>query len=243
MAKKIGLEKIINKIAKEALVSIAEDYDLPIGGSKEEIIGRLISEISPQELLSVCFGVDELREILEEQGLPKSGNKDELVNRVLSFIDTSKVKAKPEKRTVREKVVKPEKSSVEKDVNKIKEIIDNIEFQGTGKTKETDYEKQLVVALQFALGKERVTYEKAVGRSRLDIVVDSANNKQIGIELKLYTGTTSIDRLFGQIDRYIGSIYDKVIAVIVTKKAIATARDEAKRIKKLKNVDVKVKSG
>lgn len=82
-----------------------------------------------------------------------------------------------------------------------------------------------------------------MGRSRLDIVVDSVNNKQIGIELKLYTGGTSIDRLFGQIDRYLESVYDRVIAVVITKKSIAAARAEAKRIEKFKNVDVIVKRG
>lgn len=127
IAKKIGLETLFKRLHKDELVFIAEEYDLPTGGSKEEIIGRLISEISPQELLSVCFGADELREILEKQGLSKSGNKDELVNRVLSFRDTSKVKAKPEKKTVREKVVKPEKSILEKDVNKINEKLKNVD--------------------------------------------------------------------------------------------------------------------
>lgn len=241
MPKKLEFEIFLDReLYKEDIVAIAEKHGLSTKGNKVDIIRMLLSEASPEELLSELFLLGDLQEILEDRGLPKSGNKDELVKRVLSFVDTPL--AKPEKKKA-EKAVKPKKASLENDIKEIKEIIEKIELQGTGKTKETDYEKQLVVGLQLALGKERVTYEKAVGRSRLDIVVDSANNKQIGIELKLYAGTTSIDRLFGQVDRYLGSVYDKIIAVVITKKSLASARDEAKRLKKLKNVDVIVKAG
>ena len=245
MARKIKLEKILDReLDKEGIVLLAEEHGLDTKGKKEDLIKKLISVAPPEDILHFCFNVEGLKEILEAHGLPKSGNKDGLIERVLPLIEIPKVKAKPKKEEkTKKKVVKPANAGLIKDVEKIKKIIEDIEFQGTGKTKETGYEKQLVAVLQFGLGKERITYEKAVGRSRLDIVVDSGDNKKVGIELKLYTGTTSIDRLFGQIDRYLGSIYDRIIAVVITKKSIATARDEAKRIKKLKNVDVIVKAG
>lgn len=211
--------------------------------SKDELLDRA----TVKELKKLAKDNKVKLEISGFWGTRDATTKEEIIE-VLSEsrkVSKAKILAMMEDREEKskEKAVKPSKGSLMDDVKRIKKIIENTELIGTEKTKESEYEGQLVIALKMGLGNERVTYEKPMGRSRLDIVVDSVNNKQIGIELKLYTGGTSIDRLFGQIDRYLESVYDRVIAVVITKKSIAAARAEAKRIEKFKNVDVIVKRG
>ena len=97
------LKTLINKsVNRDILISIADDYGLPTKGSKRVLIDGLVSGIPPEDLLSLCFSVKELKEILEEQGVSKSGTKYELVDRVFSLMGGPKAKEK-EKRKGEEK--------------------------------------------------------------------------------------------------------------------------------------------
>jgi predicted metalloendopeptidase len=101
----------------------------------------------------------------------------------------------------------------------IKETLNELDFMVTPKTTETNIEKQIVTALQIKLGKSQVLYEKNLGRARLDILIRTKDNKQIGLELKLHRGGTSLqDRLAGQVRRY-SQIYDEIIAIVLTTKS------------------------
>lgn len=98
MAREINLEKFLREEVFETyIVILAEEYGLDTTGEKKDLIKKIISEILPKDILSVCLRAGKLKEILEEHGLPKNGNKDELVERVLSLIEIPKVKPEKEK--------------------------------------------------------------------------------------------------------------------------------------------------
>lgn len=76
MPKKPSLETLIDGyMYKDDVVYIAERYDLSAKGAKKDLIEALVSAIPSEELLSSCFGIEDLKNILEEHGLPKSGKK------------------------------------------------------------------------------------------------------------------------------------------------------------------------
>ena len=100
----LDLEELLDRyLTKDDLKQIAEEYDLPKGGSKKELVARIASEVPHEDLLH-CFHVEDLKEILEEHGLPRSGTKAELVERVLSLIETLGDKYAEEKRKLKRRI-------------------------------------------------------------------------------------------------------------------------------------------
>ncbi len=72
---------------KEDLQSLLEDADLPVSGTKDELIDRLLEEAdySPEEFLNYHYK-DDLKEMCDDLDLPVSGSKAELVDRLMGFL-------------------------------------------------------------------------------------------------------------------------------------------------------------
>ena len=157
---------------------------------------------------------------------------------------TTKTK-KRETKTKKQTTVKKKASKEDLLFRKIVRILKRFSPTQYGKSYEKNVEEQLVQALRFALPspyRDQVTYEKEFGKGkRLDISVADT----IGVEIKLSPTSAALDRLSGQVDRYLASKTFKRIVVLVvagpTRKEMveeAKKRIEARKRGKIKVVIV-----
>ena len=139
----LDLKTLIDKsVNKGILISIADDYGLPTEGSKGVLIDGLVSGIPPEDLLSLCFSVKELKEILEEQGVSKSGTKYELVDRVFSLMEGPKAKEKERKKGEEKDLIKIGMESYNEKV--IYALITEMEKVGCFEFKATNNERKII---------------------------------------------------------------------------------------------------
>jgi len=165
---------------------------------------------------------------------PKSKKKETKTTR------TKKRETKTKKNAAEKKKKKLSKDDLL--FRKIVRILKRFNPTQYGKSYEKNVEEQLVQALRFALPspyRDQVTYEKEFGKGkRLDISVADT----IGIEIKLSPTSAALDRLSGQVDRYLASkTFKRIVVLVVAGPTRREMVEEAKkRIETKKRGKVKV---
>ena len=157
---------------------------------------------------------------------------------VLTEDEKPKRKRKRKTRTTK----KRRTPQIETETRKLMQTIKECEFHGRPKSPEAYYQGELAAFLRGRLPKHRIVLQKGMGGGVIDIAVTTPSKKRIGIEVKRYTSVRTIQTLEGQVRQYLES-FPRVIAVIVTHKSIATTREKARRVGKIKRVKLIVKPG
>lgn len=81
-------KRLLNGLNKEDLSSILNNFRLPISGSKDDLISRLINAmIPPFDLLNV-FHIEALREICRQNGITVSGIKSTVISNIVTHFDS-----------------------------------------------------------------------------------------------------------------------------------------------------------
>lgn len=94
---------LLNKLTKQQLKTILASNDVPVSGSKNELIERIMHlDTSPSETLDL-FTSDELYKFLDGlQGAKVSGTKNERIDRIIDYFANLSIRDKPEKGDPRE---------------------------------------------------------------------------------------------------------------------------------------------
>lgn len=191
---------------KDDLKGLLEAADLPVGGTKDVLIDRLIDEgdYSPAELLNYHYK-DELKDWCDEYDLPVSGSKAELVDRLVEFFgvefeeaeeeEEPKVKAKtqPEPRPPRRMAV-PAVGVIGTEDDFLS-LIRSIEGWSPRKRHRT--EEGYVMDLEQYLVYECGYQCRLEGEQMADIVV----NGNMPVEVKKNPTQSEYDRMLGQLTR------------------------------------------
>ena len=216
----LDLEELLDRyLTKDDLKQIAEEYDLPKGGSKRELVARIASEVPHEDLLH-CFHVEDLKEILREHGLPRSGTKAELVERVLSLIETLGDKYAEEKRKLKRRIGAL--------ADEIVNYLENFTIGPIRLRDETELEYYMFGRLEeFFRGRGVRVSHQAIGirdRSKPDIIVQRGKETVI-VELKYIRKQRDYDDGITQAMKY-SSGFERA-------KVILFCYDPEKRIKQL----------
>ena len=206
MPKKPSLETLIDEyMYKDDVVYIAERYGLSAKGAKKDLIGALVSEMPPEELLSYCFVGEDLKYILEDQGLPKNGTKSELVERVLSLIETPEVKTEAETKDEKKPSAKKEAKSL---ADEIVEYLKDATIGSIGIHNENDLEYYLFGRLEeFFRDKNVTVIPQAIGAggARPDLTIERGE-EYVLVELKYIRWQSDYMKGIGQAQKYSGTV-------------------------------------
>jgi hypothetical protein len=206
MPKKPSLETLINKyVYKSKVVYIAKRHGLSAKGTMKDLIEALVSAIPLEELLSSCFGVEDLKDILEEQGLPKSGKKSELVERVLSLIETPEVKTEAETKDEKKPSAKKGAKSL---ADEIVKYLEDATIGSIGIHNEKTLEYYLFGRLEeFFRDKDVTVVPQAIGASgaRPDLTIERGEESVL-VELKYIRWQTDYIKGIGQAQNYSGTV-------------------------------------
>ena len=167
----------------------------------------------------------QLRRLCEDQKLGVTvGRKKEAVQAVMDAIKEKGIrtgrfiKLIPNYAEEKPKVRKTarEESPLDKLFKKTCNVLKRFDHAKYGKITEKEIEMQLLQALRHGLPvnyRKKVTYEKEYGKGkRLDIAIDN----QVGVELKYSPIPSQLDRLVGQVLRYLeGGTYKRIAVLIV----------------------------
>ncbi|MEE9173628.1 MAG: SAP domain-containing protein [Thermoplasmata archaeon] len=192
---------------KDDLQSLLEDANLPVSGTKDELIDRLLEEAdySPEELLNYHYK-DDLKEFCEDLDLPVSGRKDELVDRLIEFLLGIEIEEAEEEEEPapaprpRRTVVRPERVEVpatgligtEEGFLGLNQSIEGWTPLKRHRTEE-GYQMDLRQYLQYECGYQC----RLEGVEMADIVVED----KFPVELKKNPTQAEYDRLLGQLTR------------------------------------------
>jgi hypothetical protein len=117
--KKISLIQFLDQFAyKEEVQDILNSFDLPVSGTKDELLQRLkkpLGSEEPEKILNI-LSKNSLKNSCDYFGLPVGGTKDALIERILNDIITVKSPAVEKSANISEKnVEKPTKNGPKKD--------------------------------------------------------------------------------------------------------------------------------
>jgi hypothetical protein len=247
--KKINVKEILGKYYyKEWLEAELEENNLPIKGSKEELIERLLDNIAldPQKLLEQIPN-DRLKDICRDNDLYLTGNKEDLINRILSIIEEYvHVKKSPPPPTPiyyppppthnipqpKQNYVAPPRpptlhNQTHQDVEKLFSNVVSDIFNWSPTTRHGT-EGEYKIELQYYL--KGLGYEIHVesGESRTDILVRGC----VPIELKKEPSQSGYDRLIGQMVRHYRA-YRCAIAVVCDVKRLQQYEDTEDNLKSI----------
>ena len=206
--KKVKLEPTIEEILdsylyKEDIQEWLDDEDLPVIGSKSQLISRFLieTEYSPEEVLEL-FYKDDLKEICDDLDLPVSGTKDDLIERILDLVveQEEEVEEPPSAPRPRRTAAKPQRVEVPAagligTEEGFLGLIQSIEGWTPLKRHRTEegYQMDLRQYLQYECGYQC----RLEGVEMADIVVDD----KFPVELKKNPTQSEYDRLLGQLTR------------------------------------------
>ncbi len=128
-------------------------------------------------------------------------------------------------------------------VSKVKRNVKKCKFVYYPKSNEKNYEAQLYQYLSAKLGYGGVSYQKQKKEGTVDLSIVEGS-MHVEIEIKLHRGSTSLDRLVGQVLKYRKEYYRKqhryLFSLILTKGDPKTIEETSafKELSKLRNVEV-----
>ncbi len=206
--KKVKLEPTIEEILdsylyKDDIQEWLDDEDLPVSGSKAQLISRFLNETgySPEEVLEV-FYKDDLKEMCDDLDLLVSGTKDDLIERILDLVVEQEdeveepVPAPRPRRTVArpERVEVPVAGLIGTEEGLLG-LVQSIEGWTPLKRHRTEegYQLDLQRYLQYECGYQC----RLEGVEMADIVVED----KFPVELKKNPTQAEYDRLLGQLTR------------------------------------------
>lgn len=131
-------------------------------------------------------------------------------------------------------------------VKKVKRIIKKCKLVEFKDFKEKHYEAQLYQFLASNFGYGNVNYQKRTKDGIVDLHI-TEGSMHIEIEIKMHRGSSSLDRLVGQVLKYRKAYYRKknryLLTLILTRKEVESIEltSAYKELSKLRNVEVLVK--
>ena len=200
------IEEVLDSyLYKEGIQAWLDDEDLPVSGSKTQLISRFLDETgySSEEVLGF-FYKDDLKEICDDLDLAISGTKDDLIERILELLveweeEVEEEEPAPAPR-LRKTVARPERVEVpdaglvgtEEGLLRLVQSIVGWTPLKRHRTEE-GYQLDLQRYLQYECGYQC----RLEGVEMADIVVGD----QFPIELKKNPTQAEYDRLMGQLTR------------------------------------------
>ena len=129
---------------------------------------------------------------------------------------------------------------------KVKKVTKKCKFVVYKDFKEKHYEAQLYQFLASRFGYNKIKYQKRTKEGIVDLAITDGN-MHVEIEIKMHRGSSSLDRLVGQVLKYRKEYYRKknryLFTLILTRKDIEDIEKTSafKEISKLRNVEVLIR--
>lgn len=190
---KISLNEILDVLYLDELKEIANSFNLPQTGNKNEIIKNLIDKVKPYKDLLEAFKVEELKAICEDLRLP-TGKKSDMIFQLTEIIDENLIgTGHIDKKPIKIEYLEP---TIDNVLAKLKDL-----YLSKRKVKtEKDAEEEIGLYLSDFF-RDVVSQYNLGGYLGLKIDLDIDNGK-VGIEVKyadsFFKNTSEIFRLIGQ---------------------------------------------